>query len=133
MSFKKVAFLTTYKTDVPDQPEPVKSTYERKKPTKLVPAAWTSMSTLTCRDFSKNSYDYKDMHFLLSDEGITYSLPPHLQTVYKRSSSFQKTEFRKLPLKPGKLRNENKKVFHAMSESSGKTFTHIDYIEKTKV
>ena len=133
MSIKKVAFLTTYKTDTPDQPEPVKSSYERKKPTKVPSAALTSMSTLTCRDFTKNSYDYRDKNFLLSDQGLTFQLPPHLQSIYKRSNSFQKTEFRKLPLKPGKLRNENKRIFKVMHESSGETFMCLNRFENSKV
>lgn len=123
MSFKKVAFLTTFAADTPD-PEPEKaSVYQKKKPTKVPSAAWMHMSTLSCRDFTKNTYNYRDMHFSLADEGITYSLPPHLSQVYKKTDNFQKTEFRKLPLKPGKFSSDKRKVFRNMSESSMKAYT----------
>ena len=126
MSITKIGFLTHYK---PTKPDPVPETpdkYARAKAKAVEKASWMSMSGLSCRDFSKNTYNYRDKHFVLAEEGQTFPLPSHLNQIYVRSSSFQKSEFRKLPLKPGKLQNSNKKVFHEMRVTSAETFTHID-------
>ena len=125
MSYKKVAFLGTFKTDRPDPKPKEVSVYQMKKSKKIASAKWMHVSSLSCRDFSKNSYDYRDQHFVLSDEGITYELPPHLKAIYQKHNDFQKTEFRKIPLKPGKLRNEHKKTFRNMTESSLETLTQV--------
>ena len=126
MSYKKVAFFSTFTTDKPDpQPEPV-SVYQRKPQKTEVPDIWVHMSAMTCRDFSKNTYSYRDKHFSLTEEGITYELPPHLRGIYEKNNQFQRTEFRKLPLKPGKLRNQNKKTFRYMSASSLDTITEVN-------
>ena len=131
MSFKKVAFLGTFTTDKAD-PEPEKvSVYQKKSEKKVSSAKWMAMSTLTCRDFSKDSYDYRDKNFILSDEGLTFELPPHLKEVYLRKNAFEKTEFRKLPLKPAKFRNEHKKTFRQMSESSLENITKVVRVQNT--
>jgi hypothetical protein len=130
MSFTKVAFQTHFKTDVADKQPPKPNVYNRKKPQKVAYSKWMSMSTLSCRDFTKNTYDYRDKHFILTDEGLTFKQPAHLSKIYERSSSFEKSEFRKLPLKPGKLRNENKKIFSEMYVSCGETFAHHSRIAK---
>jgi hypothetical protein len=126
MSFKKVAFWTAFRTDQPDpQPEEA-SVYQKKKRLGVKKAQWMAMSTLSCRDFTKSSYDYRDKNFILADEGISYELPKHLGEVYRKQNEFEKTEFRKVPLKPGKFRNENKTIYRPMHESSGETFTHVE-------
>ena len=128
MSFKKVAFLKSFTTDKPD-PQPEKpSAYQRKNKLKTPSASWMFVSTMTCRDFSKDSYNYRDKNFILSDEGITYELPSHLKAVYEKKDKFSKTEFRKLPLNPGKLRNENKKQFPQMSYSNFQVITDTNRI-----
>jgi hypothetical protein len=130
MAHKKVAFLTTYKTDETEPKPKAISVYQRKteKPVKL--EDWNFMSSMTCRNFSKDSYGYRDKFFVLSDQGITYNLPKHLSLIYTPDNQFQSTELRKIKFKPGKLNGNNKKIFKSMTDSS---FNAITAVNKTSL
>ena len=72
MAYTKFAFASTFKTDVPDpRPTPV-NPYQQKLRTKREPGRWLGLSSMTCRDFSKFSYDYRDGAPDLSDRGRFY-------------------------------------------------------------
>ncbi|CAG9311511.1 unnamed protein product [Blepharisma stoltei] len=132
MANRKVAFCTTFYTDKPDELPKEPTGYERRLRRKRSPGRWLHLSTMTCRDFSKDSYDYRDAQFQLSDKGRTYNPATFEKKLFAPKNKFQKTEFRKIELAPGKLSNQNKKVFRNMTESSMGTFTNSETFQSNQ-
>jgi len=110
MAAKKIAFSTTYKPAQPDPPAKEKDPYQSKKPIRRPNARWLSLSTMTCREFSKNKYDYRDLNFQTSDSGLVYELPKSLQKLSKPEGKFYHTELRFLNFKPNSKFNLKKSV-----------------------
>lgn len=110
MAAKKIAFSTTYKPTQPDQPAKERDPYQPKKPIQRPNARWLSLSTMTCRDFSKNKYDYRDLNFQTSDSGLVYELPKPLQKLSKPEGKFYNTELRFVNFKPNSTFNAKKSV-----------------------
>jgi hypothetical protein len=110
MAAKKIGFSTTYKPAQPDPPAKEKDPYQPKKPIKRPSSRWLSLSTMTCRDFSKNKYDYRDLNFQTSDSGLVYELPKPLSKLSKPEGKFYNTELRFLNFKPNSTFNSKKSV-----------------------
>lgn len=122
MAAKKIAFATTYRGAYPDSPSKQQDPYECKKPIKRSNARWLSLSTMSCRDFSKDRYDYKDLNFQTSDSGIVYNLPKTLQKLQKPEGKFYSTELRFVNFKPNSKFNSHKNVKLSNTVSSQGSF-----------
>jgi len=117
MAIRKVGFQTTYYTDKPDPVVPEKSVYERKPPKKRPKGRWLHLSSMSCRDFSKDTFDYKDLSFKLSDQGRTYQLS-------RCNLPTSKKQFKQFNFKPPKLHFETRSVNLPMRQSSWASLTH---------
>ena len=107
-----VVFFRTY----PARPRPptVSDTYKQRLSQSRPKGKWLGLTQLTCRDFSRDSYEYRDLHFAMSDQGWRYPVPTCLQGVYTCGGE----ELRKTDLGERKWRNAGKRVQGKMRASS---------------
>mmetsp|Transcript_20853 Transcript_20853/g.38704 ORF Transcript_20853/g.38704 Transcript_20853/m.38704 type:complete len:146 (+) Transcript_20853:1-438(+) len=115
----KVAFLTSFKPSTPDPPAPKSDSYEKRLRRKRSPGRWQHLTTLTCRDFTKDTYDYRDTAPHLYDRGRFYKpCTAEANVIVERKDRFSRTELRHLNFSPGKLRADNRTVFPSQTVSS---------------
>ena len=107
-----VVFFKTF----PARPRPatVSNPYQSRHPQSRPKGKWLGLTQLTCRDFSKDTYEYRDLHYSMGDQGWRYRVPSCLQGVYQCGGK----ELRKTDLGPGKWRNEGRTVQDKMRTSS---------------
>lgn len=130
----KIAFASTFKPLVSDPILPKPNTYEKRCRRKRSPGRWQHLSTLSCRDFTKVTYDYRDTAPHLADRGRFYK-PCTAETAVlrERNDKFSKTELRHLNFSPGKLRAECRTIFPAQTVSSWTQLTdHSLEVKKVK-
>lgn len=117
-----VVFFKTF----PARPQPpaVSDPYKQRLSQSRPKGKWLGLTQLTCRDFSRDSYEYKDLHFSMSDQGWRYPVPTCLQGVYNSKGK----ELRKTDLGPRKWRNAGKTVEGKMRASSTAmmTLSHVE-------
>lgn len=115
----QVAFFVTYRPTKPDPPPPKASPYEKRLRQKRSPGRWQKVTSLSCRDFTKNTYDYRDTAPHLADRGRFYKpCTAEANVIPARKDKFSTTQLRHLNFTPGKLQSEHRKVFPEQTVSS---------------
>lgn len=107
-----VVFFKTYPAN--PRPSTVCNPYKPRHTQPRPKGKWLGLTQLTCRNFSKDTYEYRDLHYSLGDQGWRYPVPSCLQGVYQCGGE----ELRKTDLGPRKWRNEGRSVQSKMRASS---------------
>lgn len=107
-----VVFFRTYPAHPPRAQSP--DTYQHRKTQARPKGKWLGVSAMTCRDFTKDTYEYRDLHYCLEDQGWRFPVPACLQSLAVPLG----TELRKTNLGERKWRNEGKRLQAKMRASS---------------